>query len=124
MAVGLPITDPRLSIGGANGLLLVGESFDQIYETLAFEGGDTCADVPITFVGFTMTADVLDSTGGVLESFTVTPSVGDTVGSYRIQLAASLVTAALRDNATRWRFRFSDGSNVTKSLLFNEFTVT
>lgn len=124
MAISLPITDPKLSIGGANGLLLVGESFDQIYETLAFEGGETCADVPIDFTGFTMTADVLDSTGGVLESFTVTPSAGDALGSYRIQLGSSLVTTTLRDQGARWRFRFSDGSNVTKSLLFNEFTVT
>ena len=123
MGVAIPITDSSLAIGGVNGLLLVGENFDQIYDMLAFDG-TTCDEQPLDFTGFTMSADVLDSSNTVLDSFTVTPSVGDALGQYRVQLTPAQVTTTLRDQGKRWRFRFTDGVNVTKSLMFNAFTVT
>ena len=120
----LPSSDPKFDIGGVNGLLLVGKSFDQIYDFFAFEGPPDCSEVPIDFTGFTMSADILDSANVVLDTFTVTPSAGDATGSLRLQLSTSQTTTALRDNAVMWRLQQTAVGTVDQPIIYAKFTVT
>ena len=118
-----PKTDEALNIGDANGLLVVGQSFDRTYSVTSFVGEPTCADEPTTFVGFNMFADIVDANGVVLDTFTVTPSVGDTTGSFDLHLDDSQVTTVLRDSAVKWKFRMVGGS-VNELLIYANFKVT
>ncbi len=118
-----PKTNEELNIGDANGLLIVGQSFDRTYNFTSFVGEPTCADEPTTFVGFNMFADIVDASGVVLDTFTVTPSVGDTTGSFDLHLDVAQVTTALRDNAVKWKFRMVGGST-NELLIYANFKVT
>lgn len=120
----LPLTGQDFAIGGANDLLIVGASFDRIYNWDSFDGA-TCADLPVDFTGFNLIAEILDSTGAVLDTFTVTPTAGDTTGEFRLQLSPSQTTTTLRDNAVNWIFRMEDvGPTINQSLIFASFKVT
>jgi hypothetical protein len=118
-----PKTDPNLNIGDANGKLLVGHSFDRPYNFTAFNG-TTCKDEPVTFVGFNLIADIVDSAGVVLDSFTVTPFAGDLTGEFELHLDPAQVTTTLRDNAVQWKFRMVDGGTTNDLLILANFTVT
>jgi hypothetical protein len=118
-----PKTDEEFDIGGPNGLLVVGQSFDRTYSFTAFNG-TTCKDEPVTFVGFTLIGEIIDAAGTVLDTFTVDPSVGDTTGSFDLHLDDTQVTTALRDSAVRWKFRMIDGGPTNELLLYNNFKVT
>jgi hypothetical protein len=118
-----PKTDEELDIGGPNGPLLVGQSFDRTYNFTAFDGL-TCSDVPVDFTGFTLIAEILDSTDAVLDSFTVDPSVGDTTGSFDLHLDPAQVTASLRTSSVKWKFRMVDGGPTNEALIFANFKVT
>lgn len=119
-----PKTNEELNIGDANGLLVVGQSFDRTYSVTSFVGEPTCADEPTTFVGFNMFADIVDASGVVLDTFTVTPSVGDTTGSFDLHLDPDQVTASLRANAVKWKFRMEDGGTMNELLIYANFKVT
>ncbi len=118
-----PKTDEVLDIGSANGPLLVGQSFDRSYNFTAFDGV-TCSDVPVDFTGFTLIAEILDATDAVLDTFTVTPSAGDTTGSFDLHLDDSQVDAALRTSSVRWKFRMVDGGPTNEALIYANFKVT
>ncbi len=121
----LPLTGQDFAIGGANDVLLVGASFDRIHDWLSFVGPPTCGEEPITFLGFNLIAEILDSTGAVLDSFTVTPTAGDATGVFRLQLSPSQTTTTLRDSAVNWIFRMEDvGPTINQSLVFASFKVT
>lgn len=117
-----PKTDPELNIGDANGLLLVGQSFERPYNFTAFTSD--CVDAPVDFTGFNLIAEVLDASGAVLQAMNVTPSTGDTTGAFILQLDPADVTTALRDNAVKWKFRMIDGGATNDALIFADFTVT
>ena len=116
-------TDEEFDIGGPNGLLVVGQSFDRTFTFTQFNG-ETCTDEPVTFVGFTMIAEVIDVAGVVLDTISVDPSVGDTTGSFDLHLDDSQVTTTLRDTAVKWKFRMIDGGPTNELLLYNNFKVT
>ena len=117
-----PLTDLKLSIGGPNGLLLLGSSFDRVYDWLGFVD---CAEDPVDFTGFTIIAEILDSTKAVLDTFTVTPSAGDTTGIFALHLDDTQVDANLQANATHWQLRITDGTPAVNHLLiFTSFKVT
>jgi hypothetical protein len=118
-----PKTDEEFDIGSANGLLVVGQSFDRTFTFTQFNGA-TCADEPVEFDGFTMIGEVIDSAGVVLDTFTVDPSAGDSTGSFDLHLDDSQVTTSLRDSAVRWKFRMVDGGSTNELLLYNNFKVT
>ena len=119
-----PVSDPDLAIGGPNGRLFVGDSFDRQYDWLAFDGA-TCSDVPVDFTGFTIIAEILDSANVVLDTFTVTPSVGDTTGIFELHLDDTQTTTTLRDDAVNWRMRITDGTPAANHpLIFTSFKVT
>lgn len=118
-----PKTDEEFDIGSANGLLIVGQSFDRTYTFTQFNGA-TCSDEPVTFVGFTMIAEIIDAAGVVLDTFAVDPSVGDLTGSFDLHLDDSQVTASLRANSVKWKFRMIDGGPTNELLLYNNFKVT
>jgi hypothetical protein len=118
-----PKTNEEYDIGSPNGLLLVGQSFDRTFTFTQFDG-TTCKDEPVDFTGFTMIAEVLDSSGVVLDTFTVTPSAGDTTGSFDIHLDDTQTTTGLRTSAVKWKFRMDDGVNINEALLYNNFKVT
>ena len=118
-----PKTDPELDIGGPNGLLLVGQSFSRIYNITSFNG-TVCADEPTDFTGFNLIGEVVDGAGVVLDTFTVTPSAGDTTGSFLVELTPAQVTIALRDSATQWKFRMVDGGTTNSLLILANFKVT
>lgn len=117
-----PRTDEELNIGDANGLLLVGQSFDRTLSFVSFNG-TTCKDEPTTFLGFTMIAEILDATGAVLDTFTVTPSAGDATGSFDFHLDDSQVTTTLMASAVKWKFRMVDGVT-NQALIYAGFKVT
>lgn len=119
-----PKTDEEFDIGSANGLLLVGQSFDRTFTFTSFVGGTTCSDVPVDFTGFTMIGEILDAADAVLDTFTVTPSAGDATGSFDLHLDPAQVNAALRTSAVRWKFRMEDGGTLNELLLYNNFKVT
>lgn len=118
-----PKTNEEFDIGSANGLLIVGQSFDRTYSFTQFNG-ETCSDEPVTFVGFTMIAEIIDAAGVVLDTIAVDPSVGDATGSFDLHLDDSQVTASLRTNAVKWKFRMTDGGPTNELLLYNNFKVT
>ena len=118
-----PKTDPVLDIGGPNGPLLLGQSFDRTYNFTAFDG-TTCADVPVDFTGFTLIAEILDASDAVLDTFTVTPSAGDATGSFDIHLDDSQVDAALQAGSVRWKFRMIDGGPTNEALIYANFRVS
>ena len=117
-----PKTDEEFDIGGPNGLLVVGQSFDRTFIFTAFSGG-TCADEPVDFTGFNMIGEIVDASGTVLDTFTVTPSAGDATGSFDLHLDDDQTTTALRDSAVKWKFRMVDGVT-NELLLYNNFKVT
>lgn len=124
----LPVTDLKVSIGGPNGRLFVGDSFDRIY---AFETpsdpveDETCDFEPVDFTGFTLIAEILDATNAVIGTLAATPSVGDTTGAVALHLDDDETTEFLRDNAVSWRLRITDGTPAANSpLIFTSFKVT
>lgn len=120
-----PLTSQDFAIGGANDLLLVGASFDRIYDWATFVGPPTCGEEPATFLGLNLFAEILNSAGTVLDSFTVTPSAGDATGIFRLQLSPSQTTTTLRDNAVNWIFRMEDiGPTINQALIYASFKVT
>jgi len=124
-----PVTDLDLSIGGPNGRLFVGDSFDRgPYEFLTPADpveGETCKLEPVDFTGFTLVAEILDSANIVLDTFTVTPSVGDATGAFVLHLDDTQTTTTLRDSAVNWRLRITDGTPVANHpLIFTSFQVT
>lgn len=119
----LPSTDPNLDIGGPNGQLLVGQSFDRAYNITEFSG-TTCADEPVDLTGTNLIADIIDSAGVVLDSFLVTPAAGDETGEFDLHLDPAQVTATLRDNAVQWKLRRVDGGTMNELLVLANFTVT
>ncbi len=76
------------------------------------------------FTGFTLIGEIVDASGTVLDTFTVTPSVGDATGSFDLHLDDSQTTTALRDSAVKWKFRMIDGGSTNELLLYNNFKVT
>lgn len=120
-----PKTDEEFDIGGPNGLLVVGQSFDRTYSFTQFAivDGD-CVDEPVTFVGFTLIAEIIDAAGTVLDTFAVDPSAGDTTGSFDLHLDDTQVTESLRTSAVKWKFRMIDGGPTNELLLYNNFKVT
>ena len=117
-----PKTDETLNIGDPNGPLLVGQSFDRTYNFTSFDGA-TCSDEPTDFTGFNLVAEIIDASYAVLDTFTVTPSVGDATGSFDLHLDAVQVDAALRTGAVKWKFRMVGGS-VNELLIYANFKVT
>jgi len=118
-----PKTDEFLNIGDANGPLLVGQSVDRPYNFTAFDG-DTCSNGPVDFTGFTLIAEILDASDAVLDTFTVTPSVGDATGAFILHLDDTQVDAALRASAVKWKFRMIDGIDLNEALIYASFKVT
>ena len=118
-----PKTNEEFDIGGPNGLLIVGQSFDRTYNFTAFDGS-TCSNEAVDFTGFTLIGEIVDASGTVLDTFTVTPSVGDATGSFDLHLDDSQTTTALRDSAVKWKFRMIDGGSTNELLLYNNFKVT
>ena len=118
-----PKTDPVLDIGGPNGLLLVGQSFDRTFTFTSFDGS-TCKDEPTDFTGFEMIAEVLDASDAVLETFSVTPQFGDATGSFDLHLDDTETTTTLRDSAVRWKFRMLDVGVTNEALIYANFKVT
>ncbi len=123
-----PVSDLDLSIGGPNGKLFVGDSFDRGYEFLSPADpveGETCKLEPVDFTGFTIIAEILDSSNVVLDTFLVTPSVGDATGAFVLHLDDTETTTVLRDSAVNWRLRITDGTPVINHpLIFTSFKVT
>ena len=119
-----PKTDEEFDIGSANGLLIVGQSFDRTFSFTTFVGEPTCADEAVDFTGFTMIGEIIDAAGVVLDTFTVTPSAGDATGSFDLHLDPAQVDAALRTSAVKWKFRMEDGGTLNELLLYNNFKVT
>lgn len=117
-----PKTDEALNIGDANGPLLVGQSFDRTYNFTSFNGS-TCSDEATDFTGFNLVAEIVDSSNAVLDTFTVTPSIGDATGSFDLHLDAAQVDAALRTSSVKWKFRMVGGS-VNELLIYANFKVT
>lgn len=118
-----PKTDEELDIGGANGLLLVGQSFDVTHNFTSFAAEPICADEAADFTGFNVFAEILDASGAVLDTFTVTPSAGDATGSFDFHLDDTQVTTTLRANAVKWKFRMVDGVT-NQALIYANFKVT
>ena len=119
-----PKTDEELNIGDANGPLLVGQSFDRTYVITSFNG-ETCADEPTDFTGFFLIADIVAADGEtVLDTFDVSPNIGDASGTFDLHLDPAQVTSALRDNARKWKFRMVDGGVTNELLILANFTVT
>ena len=117
-----PKTDEALNIGDANGLLLVGQSFDRTLSFVSFNGA-TCSDEATDFTGFTMVAEILDTADAVLDTFTVTPSAGDATGSFDFHLDDTQVTTTLRASAVKWKFRMVDGVT-NQALIYAGFKVS
>lgn len=117
-----PKTDPELDIGGPNGFLLVGASFDRPYNFTSFTSD--CVDAPVDFTGFIIVADILDSANAVLDTFTVTPSVGDATGAFVLHLDPAQVTTSLMASAVKWQFRIVAGIITNDVLIYANFTVT
>ena len=118
-----PKTDPVFDIGGPNGLLLVGQSFDRSFNFTTLDSS-TCGQVPVDFTGFTLVGDIVDATDAVLASFTVTPSVGDATGAFALHLGPADVTTTLRDSAVKWKFRMVDVGITNELLIYANFKVT
>ena len=118
------VTDSALAIGGPNDLLFVGQSFDRTYAWL--EPADDCADPeqPLNFTGFTIAAEILDSTNAVIGTFAVDSSVGDATASVDLHLDPGDTTTTLRDNAVKWQIRAFNGGTVNNILIYVEFKVT
>jgi hypothetical protein len=120
----LTVNDPCLNIGGPTDLLLVGDSFERAYTWQVADPPPECCEFsPADFTGYTPTADVLDAAGLVLDTFTVTPSPGDTTGTFTVSLTSAQVDAGLAAAAVRWRLRITAGS-ITRTLVYALFTVT
>ena len=117
-----PKTDEEFNIGDANGPLLVGQSFDRTYNFTSFDG-TTCKDEPTDFTGFNLFGDIVDVAGTVLDTFAVTPTIGDATGSFDLHLDAAQVTTTLRSSAVKWKFRMVGGST-NELLIFANFKVT
>jgi hypothetical protein len=118
-----PKTDQVFDIGGPNGLLLVGQSFDRSFNFKALDSS-TCGLESVDFTGFTLVGDIVDAADAVLASFTVTPSAGDATGVFALHLDPADVTTSLRDDAVKWKFRMVDGSVTNKLLIYANFKVT
>ncbi len=110
-------TEENAAIGADGDLLIVGDSFDRSYLWEDFEDG-TAAD----FTGYVPTGEVVDSSGTVLVTLTVTPSPGDTTGTFRVQATATNTTT-LGASANTWRLRITLGA-VTRTLICAPFTVS
>ena len=119
-----PSTDPALAIGGPNDLLFVGQSFDRTYEWLQPAPDCDDPDEPISFLGFTIAAEILDSTNAVIGTFAVDSSVGDETGSINLHLDPGDTTTTLRDNAVKWQVRAFNGGTVNNVLIYVDFKVT
>lgn len=120
-----PKTDQALDIGGPNGPLLVGQSFDRTYSFVTFVSGEECGNQPVDFTGYNMIAEVVAADQQtVLETFSVTPMAGDATGSFDLHLDPSQVTESLRDNASKWKFRMVDGGTTNELLILANFRVT
>lgn len=116
-----PATGPGLSIGGPGDTLYVGASFDREYEWLTRAN---CADTPLDFTGYTWVAEVLDATGAVIYTPTVTPSAGDTTGKTAVHIDPADTTTTLRDTAVSWRLRVTSGATTNNILIQESFKVT
>jgi hypothetical protein len=122
-----PKTDQVFDIGGPNGLLLVGQSFDRSFSFKSLVkalDSSTCGLESADFTGFTLVGDIVDAGNAVLASFTVTPSAGDATGVFALHLDPADVTTSLRDDAVKWKFRMVYGSVTNKLLIYANFKVT
>lgn len=76
----------------------------------------------IDFTGWTPVATVEDSAGNVLETATVTPSPGDTTGSFTIVLSGTQTANIVGTN--KLKLVITAAGPLVKTLICSPFTVT
>lgn len=109
-----------LPIGGPDDRLFINDSFDRIYEWV-FQ--TDCVDGPVDFTGFTVTGHILDSSNTTIQTFEVTPSVGDATGTFALHLDTSATGGAIAANAIAWQLRIA-GGDIDQPIVHSAFTIT
>lgn len=105
----------RVSIGQTGDPLYVGDSFERLYTWLDETG-------LINFSSYVPTADILDESGLVVGTGTVTPDPGDVTGAFQVVFTNAETVVGLVGVATHWRLRITSGA-VTRTLIKALFTL-
>lgn len=99
-------------------LISVGDSF---YHPFNVKEEISC--VPADFTGWTPAFAILDATGAVLETGTVTPSAGDLTGIFVAELTAAQTTT-LGEATYAYRLQITDGGGGVNTLFCGPFKLT
>lgn len=75
------------------------------------------------FTGFTPAFEILDNTGAVVATGTVTPSPGDNTGTFLVILTDTQTTT-LGEVERAYRLRIDDGAGVIVTLFCGQFKLT
>lgn len=117
---------PELGIGNSESqiqnALFVGNSF--LGRTVAWEvpdPADCASTLPANFTDYTPVAEILDATGAVVETLTVTPAVGDITGVFTVELSSAQTTAALAAAGKQWRFDITSAAPSRDTLIIAPF---
>jgi len=117
---------PELGLGTSGSLLkpafIVGNSLDEPVTWLLPDPADCDAPkVPADFTGYVPVAEIHDASGAVVQTITVTPSVGDATGIFNISLTPAQTTQALADTGVEWRFRITISPSFDSTLIIAPF---
>lgn len=121
-------SEPLLGIGNPQSLiqdiLLTTDSFDRDIAWRLPDPNDCKAPyLPADFTGYTPLAEILDADGNIVETFTVTPLVGDATGTFSYSLTPAQTTPALAAVAVSWRFRLVLAPSFQETYLIAPFVL-
>ncbi len=105
-------------LAGPGQVLTEGDSFEKPLFWREKQSGD-----PLDFTGYTMTFEVVDSSGTLVETGTVVPAIGDATGDFTLGLTTAQTSNALMLAKNTARFIGVNGA-IRKTFICSPFTVS